>query len=83
MQNIHQDSYKITVTQERFEGKDCWVARDEDGNWRSYCKASFYSDAREAAAGMFHADEIFAISGSGEIASAKVKTFIKSNGGVK
>lgn len=81
MVTVHDSDYGITVKREQFNGRDCWVARDESGTWRSYCKATFAADARAAAAGMFHADEIFKIGGTSSRATARVKTFIQSNGG--
>jgi hypothetical protein len=76
-----ESAYLVKVKREMFNGSDCWVARDRTGAWRSYCKFSFSDDARDAARGMFHADEIESVNGDSNTAYAKIKTYIVSNGG--
>lgn len=85
MATVHDSFYRITISREsQFNGcGDSWVARDESGTWRSFCQAEFSNDARLAAEGMFHAGEIFDIEGDSENATAKVRTYIQSNGGVQ
>lgn len=41
-----------------------WVARDDSGEWRSYCRGDFAADAGAALRGMFHAVEVISIDGN-------------------
>lgn len=50
-------SYDVTIGIETFWGSRQWVARDEDGAWRSYCRLAMAKTATMAAVAMFHADE--------------------------
>lgn len=52
-------TYRVTIHREKFRGRDCWVARDKDGDWRAY---GDYGPAPGDGCGiaeyLFHADEI-------------------------
>jgi hypothetical protein len=41
--------------------KPCWVARDSDGEWRSYASKHFSETAGGSVASMWHADEVLAV----------------------
>ena len=52
-------TYRVTIRREKFRGRECWVARDKDGDWRAY---GDYGPAPGDGCGiaeyLFHADEI-------------------------
>ena len=66
MKTTHTSTYTVTVRHEDKSPQSnitgqFWVARDKDGAWRTYGqygKAWNANNAIEAAAGLFHADEI-------------------------
>lgn len=60
-------TYRVTIRRERkflsgISG-DCWVARDDDGNWRAYGRADKApaTSGRPLAEYLFHADEIVSV----------------------
>ncbi len=70
-------TYRVKIRREsdfRHSG-DCWVARDGNGDWRSYCDGQFADNPLDAAIGMFHADEIKRIVIDGDRQSATVTIF--------
>jgi len=68
--------YNVTITREPNHpavgspGDECWVARDSNGDWRSYCGTGFAKTAVKAVAAMFHGDEIYSVEDRGETAAA-------------
>ncbi len=53
-------------------GDECWVARDVDGDWRSYCGTEFSKTAVEAVSQMFHANEVLDVEDHGKTATAQI-----------
>jgi hypothetical protein len=66
------NTYSVTIQREQFQGRDCWVARDENGDWRTYCDAHFADSAAGAVAMMFHVCEVESVTDLGETASAVI-----------
>ena len=70
---IGSKTYKVTITREQFQDHgDCWVARDEQDEWRSYAKAHVAETPVAAAKAMFHADEIARVIDHGKFAVAVI-----------
>ena len=68
-------TYKVTIAREHFHlHGDCWVARDEQDDWRSFAKAQFADNPVAAAKAMFHAEEIVKIVDHGKYAIAVIAT---------
>lgn len=65
------EQYRITRESDFQASGDCWVARDNSGNWRCFCKAEFATNADDAARAMFHADEIDFV--TGDVCGIKVQ----------
>lgn len=65
-------SYIVTIKRERFLGRDQWVARDQQGNWRAFgavvsgpdalgveeAERLFQRKGQELAEYLYHRDEI-------------------------
>ena len=66
-------TYKVTIAREHFGTHgDCWVARDEQDDWRCYAAARFADDPVAAAKAMFHAEEIVKVIDHGKYAIAVI-----------
>lgn len=51
--------YIATIRRETFNGADCFVARDSDNQWRTYCHAADApAKGRKLAEWMYHKCEI-------------------------
>ena len=51
--------YRVIVAKEHFGVHGwCWVARDDQNDWRCFCKASAADNPVAAASAMFHASEL-------------------------
>ena len=61
-------TYRVLIHQ---EGSD-WVARDQQGNKRAWGGLRFAQTAADAAAAIFHADEIKSVQDHGDEATAEI-----------
>lgn len=52
-----------------------WVARNENGDWRAYCKLGDAATAAESARMMFHADEVVVVVDFGWFAVVTVRVY--------
>ena len=70
MKTTDKRTYRVRIAREQFNGRDSWVARDDDGVWRTYGDARFATKAAEAVTKIFHAVEVASVSDHGDYAVA-------------
>ena len=70
MKTAVRKTYRVKIAREQFNGRDSWVARDDNGDWRAYGDAHFAASAAEAAPKIFHADEVANVVDHGDHAVA-------------
>ena len=75
--NATRTDYTVTIAHEPHfpTAGDCWVARDAEGDWRTYCHVHFAKSAAEAASMMFHACELDFVTDNGATATATILTY--------